>query len=208
MKIICYNTNLEFRTFQLPTEWDYDVLGTYFGAVDAWNDNPSGNPIYYLTGSANAYDLRYKVSLEGGSSQIVMPTQAMLRLLDGKVFLSKNGTSYEEITQYHKEEVTLIQSRTYNYDTATGRVSSEQTITGGYKGASVTVQQGDIIAYNGKGGNNARLLALQDENTCDITSAYANTNGVTFYKAADRDCTVYFNAEDADTIKLYILRKP
>ena len=209
MKIIAYNSTLNFRTFGVPTHWDYDALGTFFSGQDAWNNNPDSRPIYFFQSSEDGFTLRYKVNAETPNSIVALNNGNIIRMFGGDVFLQYSDSLFVEITNLTKEPINVVSKQYYEYNSETNRINTTPIKTNEthWNSAAINVNAGDIVVYNGAGGMVPRLIGFQNEQTCYVVDQSLSTKGYYYYYKAPSSGVVYYNNCN-HPYGVYVLRQP
>lgn len=178
-----------------------EIIGCGQGASWIGGESAPDGSYWLLTNNGNLYE-----KINGAGTVVDMPA-GYNSLIIGDVILNKpSGTTrYDVAYPDDLEVVELTAGKKYVYN-ASQNTEPQQESGGGINCAHVSLHAGDVLVYNGTGGEGARAIWVMKSDfseTIKVTDANAFATYAPIVYVATSDCEVYINSTDTNTNYVY-----
>ena len=161
---------------------------------------PDGS-YWVLANNGNLYE-----KINGVGTLVDMPAGYNSLIIGGVILTKPSGaTRYDVAYPDDLEVVELTANKKYVYN-ASQSTAPQQESSNGIGCAHVSLHAGDVLVYNGEGGEGARAVWVMKSDfseTIKVTDANAFATYAPIVYVATSDCEVYINSGNTNTNYVY-----
>ena len=166
---------------------------------------PTEGSYWVLVNNGNLYK-----KINGSGTVVDMPTEYNSLIIGGVVLNKPSGaTRYDVAYPDDLEVVELTANKSYVYN-ASQSTEPQQGSGNGINCAHVSLHAGDVLVFNGNGGEAVRAIWVMKSDfseTLKVTDANAFATYAPFVYVATGECEVYINSNNTNTNYVYRAHK-
>lgn len=193
----------DFSEVAVSTEPILNPLEIIGSGESQWIDGgsfPDGS-YWVLSNNGNLYE-----KINGAGTLVDMPAGYNSLIIGGVTLTKPSGaTRYNVAYPDDLEVVELTSEKKYAYN-ASQSTEPQQESANGISCAHVSLHAGDVLVFNGRGGEASRAVWVMKSDfseTIKVTNANAFATYAPIVYVATGDCEVYINSINTDTNYVY-----